>query len=164
MLIFPAVLSQYLISSPIGWLKATATWVGTYIANTTLWYYWAIYFILVVAFTYFYAYVVWQQQDIPNTLQKQGAHIPGYRPGETTRRHLNDILNRITLAGAIFLGIIAILPYISAVGGKQLLSSAAVLIAVVGALFYAEPFDPMVIVGAAVIFAGTYFSISRERG
>lgn len=130
MLIFPAVLSQYLISSNIGWLKVTATWVGTYIANTTLWYYWAIYFLLVVAFTYFYAYVVWQQQDIPNSLQKQGAHIPGYRPGETTRRHLNDILNRITLAGAVFLGIIAILPYFTAVGGNQLLSSAAVLIAV----------------------------------
>ncbi|HEX7733406.1 MAG TPA: preprotein translocase subunit SecY [Ktedonobacteraceae bacterium] len=130
MLIFPAVLSQYLIGSNIGWLKATATWMGTYIANTTLWYYWAIYFILVVAFTYFYAYVVWQQQDIPNSLQKQGAHIPGYRPGETTRRHLNDILNRITLAGAIFLGIIAVLPYFTNVGGSQLLSSAAVLIAV----------------------------------
>jgi preprotein translocase subunit SecY len=130
MLIFPAVLSQYLASSNTGWLQATAVWVGTYIANTTLWYYWAIYFILVVAFTYFYAYVVWQQQDIPNSLQKQGAHIPGYRPGETTRRHLNDILNRITLAGAIFLGIVAVLPYLASVGGNQLLSSAAVLIAV----------------------------------
>jgi preprotein translocase subunit SecY len=130
MLIFPAVLSQYLISSNIGWLKTSATFVGTYIANTTLWYYWAIFFVLVVAFTYFYAYVLWQQQDIPNSLQKQGAHIPGYRPGETTRRHLNDILNRITLAGAIFLGIVAVLPYFTAVGGNQLLSSAAVLIAV----------------------------------
>lgn len=130
MLIFPAVISQYLIGSSTGWLKATATWVGTYIASPALWYYWAIYFILVVAFTYFYAYVVWQQQDIPSSLQKQGAHIPGYRPGETTRRHLNDILNRITLAGALFLGIVAILPYIANVGGNQLLSSAAVLIAV----------------------------------
>ena len=130
MLIFPAVLSQYLISSSTPWLKATATWVGTYIANTTTWYYWAIYFLLTVAFTYFYAYVVWQQQDIPNSLQKQGAHIPGYRPGETTRRHLNDILNRVTLAGAIFLGIVAVLPFFVNIGGNQLLSSAAVLIAV----------------------------------
>lgn len=130
MLIFPAVLSQYLSTSNIGWLKNTAIWVGSNIANQTLWYYWAIYFILVVAFTYFYAYVVWQQQDIPNNLQKQGAHIPGYRPGETTRRHLNDILNRITLAGALFLGIVAILPFFANVGGSQLLSSAAVLIAV----------------------------------
>jgi len=130
MLIFPTVLSQYLSTSNIGWLKNTAIWVGSNIANPTLWYYWAIYFVLVVAFTYFYAYVVWQQQDIPNNLQKQGAHIPGYRPGETTRRHLNDILNRITLAGALFLGIVAVLPFFANVGGSQLLSSAAVLIAV----------------------------------
>jgi preprotein translocase subunit SecY len=130
MLIFPSVLAQYLISSSTPWLKATATWVGTYIANPATWYYWAIYFILVVAFTYFYAYVIWQQQDIPNSLQKQGAHIPGYRPGETTRRHLNDILNRITFGGALFLGLVAILPFFASVGGNQLLSSAAVLIVV----------------------------------
>jgi preprotein translocase subunit SecY len=130
MLIFPAVLSQYLVGSNTAWLQAVATWVGTNIANTTLWYYWAIYFILVVAFTYFYAYVVWQQQNIPDNLQKQGAHVPGYRPGETTRRYLNEILNRITLAGALFLGIVAILPFIARVGGNQLLSSAALLIVV----------------------------------
>lgn len=130
MLIFPAVIARYLGTSSVVWLKNSATWVASYIANSNLWYYWAIFFILVVAFTYFYAYVVWQQQDIPNSLQKQGAHIPGYRPGETTRRHLNDILNRVTLAGALFLGIVAILPYFANVGGNQLLSSAAVLIAV----------------------------------
>src|SRR5258706_12340520 len=133
MLIFPAVLSQYLVGSNTTWLQAVATWVGTNIANTTLWYYWSIYFILVVAFTYFYAYVVRQQQNIPDNLQKQGAHIPGYRPGETTRRYLNEILNRITLAGALFLGIVAILPFLARVGGNQLLSSAALLI-VVGAV------------------------------
>ncbi len=130
MLIFPAVLAQYLATSSTAWLANVANWVGTYIANTGTWYYWAIYFLLVVAFTYFYAYVVWQQQNIPDTLQKQGAHIPGYRPGEATRRHLNDILNRITLAGALFLGIVAVLPYFARVGGNQLLSSAALLIVV----------------------------------
>lgn len=130
MLIFPAVIARYLGASNVGWLQTSATWVANYIANSALWYYWAIYFILCVAFTYFYAYVLWQQQDIPNNLQKQGAHIPGYRPGETTRRHLSDILNRITLAGALFLGIVAVLPYFANVGGNQLLSSAAVLIAV----------------------------------
>jgi preprotein translocase subunit SecY len=130
MLIFPAVLAQYLVSSSTQWLASTANWVGTYIANTGTWYYWAIYFLLVVGFTYFYAYVVWQQQNIPETLQKQGAHIPGYRPGEATRKHLNDILNRITLAGALFLGIVAVLPYVARVGGNQLLSSAALLIVV----------------------------------
>jgi len=130
MLIFPAVLSQYLANSSTSWLASASLWISTYLINTTLWWYWAIYFGLVVAFTYFYAYVVWQQQNIPENLQKQGAHIPGYRPGETTRKHLDEILKRITLAGALFLGIVAILPYIARVGGNQLLSSAALLIVV----------------------------------
>src|SRR5579875_2159109 len=130
MLIFPAVLSQYLVGNSVTWLSNVAQWVGTYIVNTSLWYYWLIYFVLVVAFTFFYAYVVWQQQNIPENLQKQGAFIPGYRPGEPTSRYLQAILNRVTLGGALFLGIVAILPYVSRVGGNQLLSSAALLIVV----------------------------------
>jgi preprotein translocase subunit SecY len=130
MLIFPAVLSQYLSSSNAGWLSSASQWVGTYIANTTLWYYWAIFFVLVFAFTYFYAYVVWQQQNIPENLQKQGAFIPGYRPGEPTSKYLTTILNRITLAGALFLAIVAIMPYFARVGGNQLLSAASLLIVV----------------------------------
>jgi preprotein translocase subunit SecY len=129
MLLFPTVIARYLAASDT-WLKNVAIWVSANVINTTLWYYWLLYFLLVVAFTYFYAYVVWQQQNIPENLQKQGAHIPGYRPGETTRRYLNDILNRITLAGALFLGIVAVLPYVANVGGQQLLSSASLLIVV----------------------------------
>ena len=130
MLIFPAVLSQYLVTSNVTWLASVAQWVGTYLANSTLWYYWAIFFVLVFAFTYFYAYVVWQQQNIPENLQKQGAFIPGYRPGEPTSRYLTTILNRITLAGALFLGIVAVLPFFAKGGGNQLLSAAALLIVV----------------------------------
>jgi preprotein translocase subunit SecY len=129
MLLFPTVIARYLAASNT-WLQGVAIWVSANVINTTLWYYWVLYFLLVVAFTYFYAYVVWQQQNIPENLQKQGAHIPGYRPGETTRRYLNDILNRITLAGALFLGIVAVLPYVANVGGQQLLSSASLLIVV----------------------------------
>jgi preprotein translocase subunit SecY len=130
MLLFPAVISQYLATSTTPWLKNTANWVGTYLVNTSQWYYWLLYFGLVVAFTYFYAYVVWQQQNIPENLQKQGAFIPGYRPGEPTSRYLTNILNRVTLAGALFLGILSVLPFIARVGGNQLLSAASVLIAV----------------------------------
>ena len=129
-LILPALLSQYFIGSHIKWLSNTALWTGTYLANTSLWYYWFTYFALVVVFTYFYAYVVWHQQNISENMQKQGAFIPGYRPGEPTRTYLSAILNRITLGGALFLGIVAILPFVSRVGGNQLLSSAALLIAV----------------------------------
>jgi len=129
-LIFPALLSQYLVGNQITWLASAALWVGTYLANTSLWYYWFTYFALVVLFTYFYAYVVWQQQNIPEHLQKQGSFIPGYRPGEPTRRYLSALLNRITLCGALFLGVVAILPFVARVGGNQLLSSAALLIVV----------------------------------
>lgn len=130
MLVFPAVLARYLGTSSIGWLRNSAIWIGSYIANPTLWYYWIINFVLVVVFTYFYAHIIWQQQDIPNSLQRQGAHIGGYRPGEATRVHLQAILNRITLAGALFLGLTAILPFIATVGGSQLLNGASLLIAV----------------------------------
>ena len=130
LLLFPALLAQYLTGSNAKWLANIALWTGTYLANTSLWYYWLLYFILAVAFTYFYAYIVWQQQNIPESLQKHGSFIPGYRPGEPTGKYLNAILNRVTLAGALFLGIVAILPYLSRVGGNQLLSSASLLIVV----------------------------------
>jgi preprotein translocase subunit SecY len=130
MLIFPSVLAQYLGNSNTSWLANASLWISNYLINPTLWWYWIIFFFLVVAFTYFYAYVVWQQQNIPENLQKQGAHIPGYRPGETTRKYLDDILRRITLGGALFLGVVAILPFIARVGGNQLLGSASLLIVV----------------------------------
>jgi preprotein translocase subunit SecY len=130
MLIFPSVLAQYLGNSNTSWLASVSLWISNYLINPTLWWYWIIFFFLVVAFTYFYAYVVWQQQNIPENLQKQGAHIPGYRPGETTRKYLDDILRRITLGGALFLGVVAILPFLARVGGNQLLGSASLLIVV----------------------------------
>lgn len=130
MLLFPSVLSQYLGTSTTPWLRDSALWIGTYLVNPQQWWYWALYFILVVAFTYFYAYVIWQQQNIPESLQKQGAFIPGYRPGEPTSKYLSNILNRITLAGALFLGIVSVLPFVSRIGANQLLGSASLLIVV----------------------------------
>ncbi|MBA2284703.1 MAG: preprotein translocase subunit SecY [Ktedonobacteraceae bacterium] len=127
MLIFPSVLSQYLVGSSVPWLAAAAGWLGANLLNTTFVYYWIIYFAMAVLFTYFYAHVVWQQQNIPDNLQKQGAHIPGYRPGETTRKYLSDVLNRVTLGGALFLGILAVMPFLAR---TQLLSSTILLIVV----------------------------------
>ena len=57
-------------------------------------------------------------------------HVPGYRPGEITRRYFNGILNRVTIGGAIFLGVVAVLPFFATFGGAQLLNSAALLIVV----------------------------------
>ncbi len=129
MLIFPVILSSYLAFSSNTGIANAASWVRGAI-DPSHWWYWAIFFVLVVLFTFFYAKVIWQQQNLPENLQKQGAIIPGIRPGAKTDKYLNDVLNRITLAGAVFLGIIAVVPAFFLVNGTQLLSAAALLIAV----------------------------------
>ncbi len=77
--------------------------------------YWILYFILVVAFTFFYTDVMIRQQNLPETLQRQGGFIPGIRPGKRTETYIMAVVRRITLVGAIFLGLIAVLPGIMAV-------------------------------------------------
>jgi preprotein translocase subunit SecY len=69
-----------------------------------------VYFVLVIGFTYFYTAVVFNPEKIADDLKKYGGFIPGIRPGEATAKYLNGVLNRITLAGAVFLGLIAVLP------------------------------------------------------
>jgi preprotein translocase subunit SecY len=89
-------------------------------------------FLLVVGFTYFYTVVLFNQQNIPDNLQKNGGFIPGIRPGKRTEEYLSRVLNRITLAGALFLGFIAILPFLTqSVTNIQIgLGSTALLIVV----------------------------------
>ncbi len=76
------------------------------------WFYGIIYFLLVVAFTYFYTNVIFKPNQIAENLQKQGGFVPGIRPGRETAGYLGKIIVRITLWGAVFLGIIAVLPFI----------------------------------------------------
>ena len=92
------------------------------------------YFAMVVIFTYFYTMVIFQQQQIPENLQRQGGFIPGVRPGQQTARYLQGVLNRITLIGAMFLGLVAILPWIVGVltGLNNVLISSTALLIVVG--------------------------------
>jgi preprotein translocase subunit SecY len=75
--------------------------------------YWGLYFILVFAFTFFYTQVMFQQQDIPGNLQRNGGFIPGIRPGKHTQDYLNSVTMNITWAGALYLAVIAILPFIA---------------------------------------------------
>lgn len=72
--------------------------------------YWLLYFLLVVGFTFFYTDVMVQQQNLPDMLQRNGGFIPGIRPGKRTSEYITAVVRRITFAGALFLGIIAILP------------------------------------------------------
>lgn len=73
--------------------------------------YWAAVFVLVVIFTFFYTMIIFQQQNLAESLQRNGGFIPGIRPGRPTQEYLNKVIVRITWGGALFLGIVAILPY-----------------------------------------------------
>jgi preprotein translocase subunit SecY len=130
--ILPGTVSTYFFAAQQTWLRNAAHWIYN-VMTTTNFTYWAIYFVLVIGFTYFYTAVTFQQQNLPETLQKNGGFIPGHRPGKMTERYLNTVLTRITLAGAVFLAVIAILPYfISLATGITTFtfSSTAVLIVV----------------------------------
>jgi len=75
--------------------------------------YWLLYFFLTIGFTFFYTTIIFQQQDLPGTLQRQGGFIPGIRPGKNTATYLNGVINRITWAGALFLAGIGIMPFVA---------------------------------------------------
>jgi len=74
-------------------------------------FYWGAYFLLTVAFAFFYTMIIFEQQNLPGTLQQQGGFVPGIRPGKNTADYLNGVIKHITWAGAIFLGLIAIMPF-----------------------------------------------------
>ncbi len=76
-------------------------------------FYWIFFFLMVVGFAFFYTKVIFQQQDLPGTLQRQGGFIPGIRPGKQTASYLNGVINRITWAGALFLAGVAIMPLLA---------------------------------------------------
>ena len=68
---------------------------------------------LTMAFAFFYTMVIFQQQDLPGTLQRQGGFIPGIRPGKNTKEYLDMVIKRITWAGALFLAVVAIVPFLA---------------------------------------------------
>jgi preprotein translocase subunit SecY len=133
-LTFPAVVAQFFVGSEAQWLADAANTVTNTFGQATGWIYWTVYFVFVVGFTYFYTDVMVQQQNLPEMLQKQGGFVPGIRPGRPTQDYLNGVMHRITLAGALFLGIVAILPGVIQLFGIQasvlVISSSGLLIVV----------------------------------
>jgi preprotein translocase subunit SecY len=134
-LLFPQMIFQFLAQSSIGSIASIASGVLALLANN--WFYTSAYFVLVVLFTYFYTAVTFDPDHISGNLQKSGAFIPGVRPGISTADYLSRVLTRLTLVGALFLGIIAILPLILrsitgiqslAIGGTALLIVVSVVI------------------------------------
>jgi len=108
LLLIPQMFASFFETSSIGWLSAVSHAVLAGLQNLTL--YGAIYFILVFFFTYFYTAVTFDPKQIAENLQKNGAFIPGVRPGPSTQEHLAKVITRITFVGALFLGVIAVLP------------------------------------------------------
>ena len=132
----PTLLGQILQSAKTPWVAAFAQNLTNWF-STSGWLYPTAYFVMVVGFTYFYTSVVFNHKDIAENLQKQGGFIPGIRPGAQTSTYLKRVVNRITLAGAVGLGVVAVLPYaaeaftksqILTVGGTGLLIVVSVAI------------------------------------
>ena len=105
---FPALIASYFIAG-----KTSGFWYTIYQTfSGTGWFYPVLFFVLVVAFTFFYTDVLFTQQNYGDTLKKQGAQIPGVVRGGPTQKYLTKVQRRITFPGAFFLGLVAVLPYI----------------------------------------------------
>lgn len=121
LLLFPQMIAQFLTNVSSDLVKAMAGIILELLNNQ--WVYGIAYFVLIFLFTYFYSAITFDPEAIATNLQKGGAFIPGVRPGTPTRDHLNRTVNRLTLVGALFLGVVAILPLIMrAVTGLQSLA------------------------------------------
>lgn len=132
-LIFPALVASWFQNSSNEFLRNLAVGVVN-LFDTRGWFYAGIYFVMVIAFTFFYTFIVFQQQNLAETLQNQGGFIPGIRPGPQTTRYLNGVVMRITIIGALGLGLIAILPFFERTGAETqtLIVSSTGLLIVVG--------------------------------
>lgn len=136
LVLIPSFGGQYLSQIPNLSLQAIGKTLLTYFQVNSISYN-LVYFLLIIGFTYFYTAVVFNPSKIAEEIKKGGAFIPGIRPGTATANYLNHILLRITLAGAIFLGLVAILPSIVsqitglsnlAIGGTGLLIVVSVVL------------------------------------
>jgi preprotein translocase subunit SecY len=143
LLTFPAIVASFFLTSETLWVRNLATGTQALFGGQSPWY-WLLYFLMVVGFTFFYTDVLFTQQDYGSNLKRAGAQIPGVSRGAPTQRYLTKVLRRITFPGAFFLGSIAVLPFLigvvlSSVGltalssggtGTMLITSSGLLIVV----------------------------------
>lgn len=137
-IMFPPMMAQFFAQAQTPWLAQSAQWIMNAFNNQLV--YGVVYFVLVFAFTYFYTEVIFHPTQIAENLQKQGAFIPGIRPGRHTSEYLAGVTHRILFYGALSLGVIAILPLIMryftgmdalAIGGASLLIVVSVVVEIV---------------------------------
>jgi preprotein translocase subunit SecY len=135
-MLFPQMLANILTSSGAGGFWANLSgWINTFLDTT--WAYALAYFVLVFLFTYFYTAITFEPDSMAENLQKNGAFVPGIRPGAATSEYIGNIVTRITFVGAIFLGAISVLPILMqqitgistlAIGGTALLIVVSVIL------------------------------------
>ncbi len=135
---FPGVLGQFLVNAKTEWLRSLGESMTTLFQPNTV-FYLIMYFLLVVAFTFFYVSITFNPVQVAENIQKRGGYIPGIRPGTQTSEYLGQVSNRLTLFGAVFLGVIAGLPILiqfafqsTGIGSVPLLISGAGIIIIVG--------------------------------
>ncbi|MFP3853507.1 MAG: preprotein translocase subunit SecY [Anaerolineales bacterium] len=137
-LTFPAVLAQFFLSSQNETVASIALWLQNNFGGISSTY-WIMYFVMVVAFTFFYTDVLFAQQNYGENLKRSGAQVPGVTKGAATQRYLTRVLRRITFPGALLLGIVAVMPFLVGLffpftqqgqTGLLLVSSAGLLIVV----------------------------------
>ena len=135
LLLLPQMILAGLSAAGISWVTTASAWYAAFAAN--LWAYAAAYFLLVVMFTFFYTGITFEPKRVADNLQKSGAFIPGVRPGREPENYIASVVNRITLPGAVFLGLVAVIPFIIQgitgitallIGGTALLIAVQVLI------------------------------------
>ncbi len=111
LLSFPAIIASFFVGSETEWVNNFAVTMQNVFGGQSNWY-WIIYFFFVVGFTFFYTDVLFAQQNYGENLKRAGARIPGVSPGTPTQRYLTRVLRRITLPGALFLGFVAVTPFL----------------------------------------------------
>ncbi|MFA4943010.1 MAG: preprotein translocase subunit SecY [Patescibacteria group bacterium] len=135
LIMFPSMVAQFFVSAKTAWVANFSQWTINLFQDQL--FYGIIYFLLVFAFTYFYTEIVFHPDQIAENLQKQGGFIPGIRPGRPTAEYLGHTTHKIILVGALFLGLIAVLPLVMryftgiqslAIGGTSLLIVVSVVI------------------------------------
>jgi len=133
----PGIIAQFFISSNTQWLANFADWLQVTFAPTSIWYV-IVFFFFVLLLTFFYTEVLFEQQSYGENLKRQGAQIPGVVRGLPTQNYLNRVQRRITLVGALFLALVATLPYFlqivlpANIGQNLFLITASGLLIVVG--------------------------------
>ncbi len=114
LVLFPGVVASYFVNPAEPNIANSI--VELFNPNAALpmgFFYWGLYFLLTVGFAFFYTMVIFEQQDLPGTLHRQGGFIPGIRPGPHTKEYLDGVIKHITWAGALFLAFVAVVPFIA---------------------------------------------------